>query len=514
MKHNYLKHLFTALLLLCCSIANAHDFEVDGIYYNILSEEDKTVEVTFKGSTYTSYTNEYTGSVVILPSSVTYDNVTYSVISIGANTFRGCKTLTDVQIPNSVTSIGSYAFYYCNITSVVIPNGVKVIADYAFYGCTGLVDITIGSSVTSIAKEAFINTAWYNNQPNGVIYTGNVLYDYKGEMPEGTNIVIKEGTLTIGDDVFEDCTGLISITIPNSVTTIEDGAFYRCTGLTSITIPNSITYIGNYAFSGCIGLTSVTIPNSVTNIGFSAFAGCSNLANIEMPSSAVNLDANVFAYTAWYNNQPNGVVYAGNVLYKYKGTMLGGTNISVNEGTLSIAGAAFWDDCHQLTSISIPNSVIIIGKEAFYNCSGLTSIEIPNSVTSIEERAFEGCSGLTSVTSNATTAPELGENAFSRIYSSAVLRYPAGSDYSSWSSYFASTEEFATTIGGSCGTDVNWTYADGVLTISGSGAMDDFTSDNLQPWKEYCESITTVLIQDGVTSIGNSALCNCIVSIR
>ena len=112
MKHNYLKHLFTALLLLCTTFASAHDFEVGGIYYNILSEEDKTVEVTYKGSSNSEYSNEYTGSVVI-PESVIYNGVDYSVTSIGSAAFKGCKSLTSVIIPNSVTSIGVSAFHSC-----------------------------------------------------------------------------------------------------------------------------------------------------------------------------------------------------------------------------------------------------------------------------------------------------------------------------------------------------------------------------------------------------------------
>ena len=104
------KHLFAALMLLCCVAVNAHSFEVDGIYYYITNATNKTVEVTYKGSSYSEYSNEYTGSVVI-PESVTYNETTYSVTSIGDNAFYYCFGLTSVTIPNSVTSIGSGAFY-------------------------------------------------------------------------------------------------------------------------------------------------------------------------------------------------------------------------------------------------------------------------------------------------------------------------------------------------------------------------------------------------------------------
>ena len=156
MKHS--KHLFTALLLLCTTVASAHDFEVDGIYYNILSEEDKTVEVTYKGTSYSEYSNEYTGDVVI-PESVTYNGNTYSVTSIEYAAFIRCTGLTSVVIGNSVTSIGDYAFESCtNLTGeLVIPGSVTSIGNAAFNRCFDLTSVVIGSSVTSIGDYAFGN---------------------------------------------------------------------------------------------------------------------------------------------------------------------------------------------------------------------------------------------------------------------------------------------------------------------------------------------------------------------
>ena len=334
-----LKHLFTALMLLCTTVATAHDFEVGGIYYNILSEEDKTIEVTYRGTSYYQYPNQYTGSVII-PESVIYNGVKYSITSIGSHAFFGCDDLYSVEIPNSVTSIGYEAFEYCSgLTSITIPNSVTSIGFMAFQCCYGLTNVVIGNSVTSIEEQTFY-----------------------------------------------DCTSLTSVVIGNSVTSIGESAFSYCTGLTSIEIPNSVTSIGRSAFSYCTGLTSVEIPNSVTSIGRYAFDG-----------------------TAWDNNQLDGVVYAGKVLYKYKGTMPWNTSISIKEGTLGIGDVAFYD-CDKLTSVVIPNSVICIGERAFWSCDRLTSVEIPNSVTSIGDEAFELC-GLTSVViGNGVTS--IGNKAF------------------------------------------------------------------------------------------------------
>ena len=281
---------FLALIamLLCCTSCFAavdYDFKVDGICYDITSETDNTVRVTYndKYDYYNQYT-EYSGSVSI-PESVTYNGTTYSVTSIGDYAFRYCSGLTSVTIPNSVTSIGGSAFDGCsglaelkveegNATydsrdncnaiietetnelivgckSTVIPNSVTSIGGSAFSGCSGLTSVIIPNSVTSIGGYAFYGTAWYDNLSDGVVYINDVLYKYKGTMPSGTSIEIKEGTVSI-----------------------SPSAFQGCSGLTSVIIPNSVTSIGGYAFSGCSVLTSVTIPNSVTSIGRCAFRDC------------------------------------------------------------------------------------------------------------------------------------------------------------------------------------------------------------------------------------------------
>ena len=223
-------------------------------------------------------------------------------------------------------------------------------------------------------------------------------------------VVINNGVTSIGNEAFDGCTALTSVTIPNSVTSIENSTFDGCTALTSIEIPNSVTSIGNYAFGYCSGLTSIEIPNSVTSIGDYAFGDCTGLTSITIPNSVTSIGLCAFDGTAWYDNQSDGLVYAGNVAYKYKGTMPNNTSVTIKEGTVAITPAAFLG-CTGLTSVTIPNGVTSIGKEAFYGCTGLTSIEIPNSVTSIGDGAFSDCTGLTSVTiPNSVTS--IGKDAF------------------------------------------------------------------------------------------------------
>ena len=244
-----------------------------------------------------------------------------SISSIGLNCFYNCRRLDSITIPSSVTLVDNCAFYACSaLTSVNIPNSVTSIGMGAFWNCGSLASISIPASITSIAPFAFEGTPFYNNMPDGVVYFNNILYSYKGIMPENTSITVQEGTksicanafrfesnltsisipnsvTSIGNNAFLDCIGLTSITIPNSVTTIEFSTFYNCSGLTSITIPNSVTYIKDRAFGNCSGLTSLTIGNSVTEIDYNAFGNCSGLTSItSLAETPPSLGVLVFDY--------------------------------------------------------------------------------------------------------------------------------------------------------------------------------------------------------------------------
>ena len=197
------------------------------------------------------------------------------------------------------------------------------------------------------------------------------------------NIIIKDGVTSIGEDAFQSCKGLTSVTIPNSVTSIGDEAFSGCTNLTSVTIPNSVTSIGWRAFDACYGLTSVTIPNSVTSIGDWAFVACTGLTSIEVESD-----------NRFYDSRNN----CNAIIETATGKLIQGCISTVIPDDVTSIGDWAFAFCSGLTSVTIPNSVTSIGECAFEGCSGLTAITIPNSVTSIGFSAFNGCDGLTSVT--------------------------------------------------------------------------------------------------------------------
>ena len=396
--------LFTILAMLVSVSAFSHDIAVknaDGvtIYYNYSSDGTK-LEVTHRGG----YYNCYSGNVVI-PEEVTYMNRTRKVTSIGESAFYDCSGLTSVTIPNSVTSIGDETFRGCSglkkvivkdiaawcgikfsnqysnplyyakhlysdedteITNLIIPNSVTSIGESTFYKCSGLTSVTIPNSVTSIGNEAFDGcdglkkvivkdiAAWCGIKfsttgSNPLLYAHHL---YSDEDTEITNLIIPNSVTSIGDAAFYGCKSLISVTIPNSVTSIGSWAFYGCSRLTSVTIPNSMTSIEGGTFYGCSGLTSVTIPNSVTSIGRAAFELCTGLTSVKVEEGNPKYDS---------RNNCNAII-----------------ETETNEFILGCKNSI------------IPNSVTGIGNRAFYGCSGLTSVTIPNSVTSMGEGAFEG----------------------------------------------------------------------------------------------------------------------------
>ena len=191
--------------------------------------------------------------------------------AFGWSKFIGCRSLTSLVIPDSVTNIGDYAFSSCrSLTDIVIPDSVTNIGDYAFWNCRSLTNIVIPNSVTSIGDNAF---------------------EYCFSL---SNLIIPDGVTSIGDGAFVGCTSLSSVVIPDSVSCIGNNAFWGCESLTDIVIPNSVTSIGKSAFYGCCSLTEVVIPDSVTSIGDKAFHTCSSLTNIDIPDSVTSIGDGAF----------------------------------------------------------------------------------------------------------------------------------------------------------------------------------------------------------------------------
>ncbi len=473
------------------------------LYYNITSSSSLyTVEMTYPNydnyNFYYNYTKP-TGNLVI-PSSVIYNDVEYSVTSIDESAFCDCNELTSVTIPNSVTNIGAYAFFMCSgLSSVYYTGNIAqwcgitfndqplLYAHNLYINNNLVIDLVIPESVIEIKPSAFCCASCLTSVtiPNSVTSIGGSAFENCSGL---TSVTIGNSVTNIGDRAFNYCSGLTSVTIPNSVMNIGESAFL-CSGLTSVTIGNSVTSIGNSAFFGCVGLTSVIIPNSVTSIGEMAFANCRLEIIVVVSDNQV------------YDSREN----SNAIIETETNTLVSGCrNTIIPNSVTSIGNYAFYY-CRELTSVTISNSVTSIGNSAFSGCVGLTSLIIPNSVTSIGKEAFSYCEGLTSLTTG-NSVESFGTRAFYDCSGLTLFTIPNS----------------VTSIGGSAFYGTGWynNQPDGILYLDGwclgpkglptgeliinegTKGIADFAFKN-------CSGLTSVTIGNSVTNIGNGAFSGC-----
>ena len=555
MKHN--RYLLGIALLVAGALPTFAQFtgtvsDAQGVKYTA-NKDESTCYVRGHESTYSA--------TIEIPETFEGRKVT----SIGGQAFYGCKGLTSLTIPSSVTWIDYGAFSGCSgLTSLTIPASVTSIGYIAFSECSGLTSLTIPASVTSIGGDAFRFCRGLTSLtiPSSVTSIGEgAFYGCSGL----TSLTISEGVMSIGDWAFSHCSSFTSLTIPEGVTSIGEGAFYGCSGLTSLTIPASVTSIGEGAFSECSGLTSLTIPASVTSIGGDAFRGCSGLTSVTVKNpQPIEISSDVF-----YEQNAVLIVPKGSkALYEEaEGWKLFEAIIEPFEGTLSdsqgVKYSANSDDwtCrvsgHETSynsDITIPEIyegriVSSIGNEAFSGCDELTSLITPSSLTSIGDNAFSGCNSIewldvggiapleitakafeNSNFQNATLyVPIDGEDAYKTAavwkdfkevlvfkkttIDSQGVRYTANDDrktcyVSGHEDTYGATIEIPETFGGRKVTSIGGGAFSGCSGLTSLTIPSSVTSIGKGAFFG-CKGLTSLTIPEGVTSIGGDAFSGC-----
>jgi len=475
--------------------SDASVIEADGTVHRTTEDKTATLTATITSGE-VSDTKEFGVIVAALDeiaNGTCGDNLTWTLDEEGTLTISGTGDMEDWV---KALDMPWYSYRY-SISQAIIEDDVTSIGDRAFVDCNRITEITIPTSVTSIGKYALNcdNLTVINVDSNNPTYTSvdGVLFN-----KNRTGLIRYPKGKT--ETTYE---------IPNGVTKIEDGAFSGCSKLTSITIPVSVTDIGNMVLDRCSGLTEINVDSnnpayvSVDGVLFSAdktelirYPGGKTETTYEIPESVNKIANGTFDSCSNF------------------------TSINIPDNVNSIGKWAF-SVCRGLTSITIPDSVASIGECAFAYCSGLTSITIPNKITRIEFSTFMGCTNLAEITIP-YSATYIENGAFSSCKNLTDVYYTGTEEM--WNKlYKGSNNDYLTNATihyaelnadiiepGTCGENLTWKLdIEGTLTISGTGDMYDWDGISDVPWYSYKYSIRNVIIEDGVTSIGNDAFYNC-----
>ncbi len=370
------------LFLLSSIKLHAYDFEDYGMYYNVVSSSDKTCGLAHVEN---GIVNMNDGKIII-PQVVAFNNENYTVVEIQSSAFSNLITLTSVEIPSTIKSIGNLAFSGCSsITSFTIPSTINKIGDYAFQSCLRLESIVIENSNDNLSLGLKV----FKSTPVKSAYIGR-------------SFTAKNDPYGYAESViFSDYKSLVSLEFGNNVTSIPKYAFYGCQ-FTDLTLPDNLTVIPACAFESCWSLQNLVLPKNLQIINEAAFRGCGKLSNIEFPSS--------LSYIGW----------DGFMDYN-------GTSIDLSNTSVYFIGSGAFRACENLSDVILPESLTTIEPTAFQSAK-ISSIRFPASVNSIGSIAFNLCENLTSVYCESVTPPDSEESTFdSETYQNASLYVPYGS---------------------------------------------------------------------------------------